>query len=159
MWQKFDCEVARPKAQQLGAPGASAGAVPQQGAAGGSSFGGSARIQLDPEYRKLSRERQAAAATKTRTVQYLADTKLVGAPTTVQASAPGPAVVGRASSAAGRGYAAALRPSAMCRELLLGALPACLTHLTADWSEAQGGDGEAGAHGCAGTHRHTVWVR
>ena len=29
------------------------------------------QVQLDPEYRKLSRERQAAAAAKTRTVQYL----------------------------------------------------------------------------------------
>ncbi|KAL4451986.1 hypothetical protein ABPG75_007648 [Micractinium tetrahymenae] len=63
-WQKFDCEVAR-----KAAPGAGAGA---------------GRVALDPEYRKLSRQRHQAAAAKTRTVQYLQDTKLVGAPATVQ---------------------------------------------------------------------------
>jgi hypothetical protein len=64
VWQKFDCEVARKT------PG------------GGAAAAG--KVVLDPEYRKLSRQRQQAAATKTRTVQYLQDTKLVGAPTTVQ---------------------------------------------------------------------------
>lgn len=66
VWQKFDCEVARKTG--LGAAGSSGGGA----------------IVLDPEYRKLSRQRHQAAAQKTRTVQYLQDSKLVGAPTTVQ---------------------------------------------------------------------------
>ncbi|KAI3437929.1 hypothetical protein D9Q98_000373 [Chlorella vulgaris] len=71
VWQKFDCEVARRTA-----PAAAGG--------GGSGAAGSAKVVLDPEYRKLSRQRHQAAAVKTRTVQYLQDTKLVGAPSTVQ---------------------------------------------------------------------------
>lgn len=73
VWQKFDCEVARKTA-------------PAGGTAGGTTGGtaGAARVALDPEYRKLSRARHQAAAVKTRTVQYLQDTKLVGAPSTVQ---------------------------------------------------------------------------
>jgi hypothetical protein len=67
VWQKFDCEVARRAG--LGAPG---------GATSGS------RVVLDPEYRQLSRQRHQAAAVKTRTVQLVTDSKLVGAPSTVQ---------------------------------------------------------------------------
>eukprot|EP00887_Chlorella_sp_A99_P007741 scaffold20.g7741.t1 len=62
--QKFDLNVAR-----RAAPGA--GAAP------------GAKVEIDPEYRKLSRERHQAAAVKSRTVQYVKDTRLVGAPTTV----------------------------------------------------------------------------
>ncbi|PSC71197.1 transcription initiation factor IIF subunit beta [Micractinium conductrix] len=64
VWQKFDCEVARKAPCASGA--------------------GAASVALDPEYRALSRARHQAAAVKTRTVQYLQDTKLIGAPTTVQ---------------------------------------------------------------------------
>lgn len=66
MWQKFDCEVAR------------------KGPAGAGVGAGGGRVVLDPEYRRLSRERHQAAAVKSRTVQYLQDTKVVGAPSTVQ---------------------------------------------------------------------------
>jgi hypothetical protein len=82
VWQKFDCEVLR---KTIGGPGGAAGAA-AAAAGGGGGSGGPAKVVLDPEYRKLSRQRHEAAAVKTRTVQYLQDTKLVGAPTTVQAS-------------------------------------------------------------------------
>ena len=81
VWQKFDCEVLR---KTIGGPGGAAGAA--AAAAGGGGGGAPGKVVLDPEYRKLSRQRHEAAAVKTRTVQYLQDTKLVGAPTTVQAS-------------------------------------------------------------------------
>lgn len=78
VWQKFDCEVLR---KTIGGPGGAAGAA---AAAAGGGGGAPGKVVLDPEYRKLSRQRHEAAAVKTRTVQYLQDTKLVGAPTTVQ---------------------------------------------------------------------------
>lgn len=106
VWQKFDCEVAR----KTPAGGAGAGGKVRGGSSGqqerqlqgwlaatmlmcsttlAHSAGLTApspclQVVLDPEYRKLSRQRHQAAAAKTRTVQYLQDTKLVGAPTTVQ---------------------------------------------------------------------------
>ena len=61
MHQRFECEVVH------------------RGTLGAGTLGA-----LDPAYRAMSRERFAAAAQRTRTVQTLKDTRLVGATTTVQ---------------------------------------------------------------------------
>lgn len=80
------------------------------------------QVVLDPEYRKLSRQRHQAAAAKTRTVQYLQDTKLVGAPTTVQVrSARSRATIARAGQLSGRpgsaGFAVAASNQLSCYAL------------------------------------------